>query len=189
MCSSDLYITFGLVLLLMTWLLLGTGVSETLSFTRFDLPGWRLAPALWVVWTALMVWSTTNAVNVTDGLDGLAAGSALFGFIAFTVIAYWAFRNPGVYHLVNPLDLAVFSAAMAGGCGGFLWWNAAPARIFMGDTGALALGGLLGALAIVTNTQLLLAVLGGLFVIETASVIAQVVAFRGFGRQIGRAHV
>jgi phospho-N-acetylmuramoyl-pentapeptide-transferase len=86
------YITFGLVVIMMSWLLMGTGVSETLSFTRFDLPGWQLSPILWVLWTSIMVWATTNAVNVTDGLDGLAAGSALFGFLAFTVIAYWAFR-------------------------------------------------------------------------------------------------
>jgi phospho-N-acetylmuramoyl-pentapeptide-transferase len=84
------WITFGLVLIVMYWLSAGTGVSETLSFTRFDLPGWELNQAVWIVWTAIMVWSTTNAVNVTDGLDGLAAGSALFGFLAFTVIAYWA---------------------------------------------------------------------------------------------------
>ena len=96
------WITFGLVLIVMYWLSAGTGVRETLSFTRFDLPGWELHQAVWVVWTAIMVWSTTNAVNVTDGLDGLAAGSALFGFLAFTVIAYWAFRNPDVYRLVNP---------------------------------------------------------------------------------------
>ncbi|MEY3588617.1 MAG: phospho-N-acetylmuramoyl-pentapeptide-transferase [Actinomycetota bacterium] len=177
------YITFGLVLLLMTWLLLGTGVSENLSFTRFDLPGWKLAPALWVVWTALMVWSTTNAVNVTDGLDGLAAGSALFGFLAFTVIAYWAFRNPDVYHLVNPLDLAVFSAAMAGGCGGFLWWNAAPARIFMGDVGALGLGGALGLLAVTTNTHLLLPLICALNVMEAGSVAIQMGVFKASGRK------
>ena len=107
------YITFAMVIGLMWWLLAGTGISETLSFTRSDFPGWNLSPVLWVVWTAIMVWATTNAVNVTDGLDGLAAGSALFGFLAFTVIAYWGFRNPDVYNLVNPLDLAVFSAAMA----------------------------------------------------------------------------
>ena len=80
------YITFAMVIGLMWWLLAGTGISETLSFTRSDFPGWNLSPVLWVVWTAIMVWATTNAVNVTDGLDGLAAGSALFGFLAFTVL-------------------------------------------------------------------------------------------------------
>lgn len=177
------YITFALVLGLMTWLSLGTGVSETLSFTRFDLPGWHLQPFFWVVWTALMVWSTTNAVNVTDGLDGLAAGSALFGFLAYTVIAYWAFRNPDVYRLVNPLDLAVLSAALAGGCGGFLWWNAAPARIFMGDVGALGLGGALGLLAVTTNTHLLLVLICGLNVMEAGSVAIQMGVFKASGRK------
>ena len=177
------YITFGLVAVMMTWLLLGTGVSETLSFTRFDLPGWQLSPVLWVVWTSLMVWATTNAVNVTDGLDGLAAGSALFGFLAFTVIAYWAFRNPDIYNLVNPLDLAVFSAAMAGACGGFLWWNAAPARIFMGDVGALGIGAALGLLAVTTNTHMLLPLICALNVMEAGSVALQMGVFKASGRK------
>ena len=177
------YITFGLVVVMMTWLLLGTGVSETLSFTRFDFPGWQLSPVLWVVWTSLMVWATTNAVNVTDGLDGLAAGSALFGFLAFTVIAYWAFRNPDIYNLVNPLDLAVFSAAMAGACGGFLWWNAAPARIFMGDVGALGIGAALGLLAVTTNTHMLLPLICALNVMEAGSVALQMGVFKASGRK------
>lgn len=176
------YVTFGLVVLTMTWLVLVTNVSETLSFTRFDFPGIELPAALWVVWTSLMVWATTNAVNVTDGLDGLAAGSATFGFLAFTVIAYWAFRNPDLYHLVNPLDLAVFSIAFAGACGGFLWWNAAPARIFMGDVGALGLGAALGLLAVTTNTHLLLVLICGLNVMEAGSVAIQMTIFKASGR-------
>jgi phospho-N-acetylmuramoyl-pentapeptide-transferase len=177
------YITFALVVGVMAWLSAGTGVSETLSFTRFDLPGWHIPSVLWVLWTALMVWATTNAVNVTDGLDGLAAGSALFGFLAFTVISYWAFRNPDIYHLVNPLDLAVFSAAMAGACGGFLWWNAAPARIFMGDVGALGIGAALGLLAVATNTHLLLPLICALNVMEAGSVALQMSVFKASGRK------
>ncbi len=177
------WITFGLLIGITSWLSWGTGVSETLSFTRFDLPGWHIPSVLWVVWTAFMVWATTNAVNVTDGLDGLAAGSALFSFLAFTVISYWAFRNPGVYQLVNPLDLAVFSAALAGACGGFLWWNAAPARIFMGDVGALGIGAALGLLAVATNTHLLLPLICGLNVMEAGSVALQMGVFKASGRR------
>jgi phospho-N-acetylmuramoyl-pentapeptide-transferase len=178
------YITFGLVVVMMTWLLVGTGVSETLSFTRLDFPGWHLSPVLWVVWTSIMVWATTNAVNVTDGLDGLAAGSALFGFLAFTVIAYWAFRNPLLYHdVINPLDLAVLSASLAGACGGFLWWNAAPAIIFMGDVGALGLGAALGMLAVTTNTHLLLPIVCGINVFEAGSVAVQMGVFKASGRK------
>ena len=93
---------------------------------------------MWVIFAGLIIWATTNAVNVTDGLDGLAGGSALMGFGAFMIIGYWAFRNPEIYgDVVNPLDLAVLAAAFAGACMGFLWFNAAPARIIMGDVGAL----------------------------------------------------
>ena len=116
------YITFGICIVLTWWLHAATGVSETLSFTRSDLPGITFTWPLFVIWTALMVWGTANAVNITDGLDGLAAGSATFGFVAFTVIGYWAFRNPNLYDsVINPLDLAVLSAALGGACGGFLW--------------------------------------------------------------------
>ena len=105
-----------------------------------------------------LIWATTNAVNVTDGLDGLAGGSALMGFGAFMIIGYWAFRNPDVYGaVVNPLDMGVMAAGFAGACLGFLWWNAAPARIFMGDVGALGIGSALAFLALTLNTHLLLA--------------------------------
>lgn len=178
------YITFGMAVLLMWLLAWQTGVSETLSATRADLPGWDLPWPVWVVWTALMVWATTNAVNVTDGLDGLASGSALFGFLAFTIIGYWAFRNPEFYGaVVNPLDLAVLAAGFAGACGGFLWWNAAPARIFMGDVGALGIGAALGFLAVCTNTQMLLPLICGLNVLEAGSVALQMGVFKASGRK------
>ena len=178
------YITFAICIALTWWLTAATGVGDTLSFTRADLPGITFTWPLFVIWTALMVWGTSNAVNVTDGLDGLAAGSASFGFIAFTVIAYWAFRNPQIYSdVVNPLDLAVLAASLAGACGGFLWWNAAPARIFMGDVGALGLGTALGLLAVTTNTHLLLPLICAINVIEAGSVAIQMGVFKASGRK------
>jgi phospho-N-acetylmuramoyl-pentapeptide-transferase len=164
------WITFGIVVALMWLMAAQTGVSETISFTRAEVPGWDVSTPVWVIWTALMVWATTNAVNVTDGLDGLAAGSAMFGFGAFGLIAYFAFRNSDIYSsIVNPLDLAVLAAAMAGACGGFLWWNAAPARIMMGDVGALGIGAALGLLAVTTNTHFLLPIICGINVMEAGS--------------------
>jgi phospho-N-acetylmuramoyl-pentapeptide-transferase len=177
------WITFGITIALLTLLVTTTGVAETISFTRATSPGWEIPSWAFVLWTALMVWSTTNAVNVTDGLDGLAAGSALFGFLAFTIIAYWAFRNPRIYDIVNPLDLAVLSAAMAGACGGFLWWNAAPAKIIMGDVGALGIGAALGMLAVTTNTHLMLILICGINVFEAGSVAVQMGVFKASGRK------
>jgi phospho-N-acetylmuramoyl-pentapeptide-transferase len=178
------YITFGLAILIAWWLAAATGISETISFTRANWPGWDVHWLVWVVWAGLIIWSTTNAVNVTDGLDGLAGGSALLGFLAFAVIAYWEFRNPGIYtSVVNPLDLAVIAAGFAGACGGFLWYNAAPARIFMGDVGALGIGAALALLALGTNTQLLLVLICGLNVMEAGSVAIQMGVFKASGRK------
>lgn len=167
-------------------MLVFTNVKTTISFTRFDSPGIEIGPVGWVALAVLLVLATTNAVNLTDGLDGLAAGSSIFAFAAYTVIAFWGFRHVAVYSDESFLDTAVVSAAMLGACAGFLWWNAAPARIFMGDTGSLAIGAGLAALALSTNTVLLLPIIGGLFVMETVSVILQVGSFRMFGRRIFR---
>jgi phospho-N-acetylmuramoyl-pentapeptide-transferase len=131
-------------------------------------------------------------VNLTDGLDGLATGASCMVFGAYVVIAFWQSGNscllPGAAHncysVRDPLDAAIIAAAAMGACFGFLWWNASPARIFMGDTGSLALGGLLAGIAMTTRTELLLLLLGGLFVVETLSVIIQVAAYRGFGRRV-----
>ncbi|MGH9183068.1 MAG: phospho-N-acetylmuramoyl-pentapeptide-transferase [Acidimicrobiales bacterium] len=161
-------------------------VQTELSFTRLDTVGLDMGPTLWVVWAVVLILATANAVNLTDGLDGLAAGSALFSFAAYVVIAFWAFRHDGLYQIPQALDLAVVAASMVGACAGFLWWNAAPAQIFMGDTGSLAIGAGLAALALVTNTHLLLPILGGIFVVETLSVIVQVVAFRLFHTRVLR---
>jgi phospho-N-acetylmuramoyl-pentapeptide-transferase len=177
------WITMGLAIGVAAWLATGTGISQTLSFTRATLPGWELHTVVWIVWAGLIIWATTNAVNVTDGLDGLAGGSALLGFLAFTIIAYWAFRNPEIYgFVVNPLDLATVAAAFAGACGGFLWYNAAPARIFMGDVGALGVGSALALLALGTNTQVLLILICGINVIEAGSVAIQMGVFKASGR-------
>ena len=165
--------------------------STELSFIRGT--GLDLG-VLFFIWAFLMLIATTNAVNLTDGLDGLASGSSLLVLAAYVFISFWQFRHPcsaglpACYpvDLDGALDTAIVAAGGMGAAAGFLWWNAAPARIFMGDTGSLALGGLLGALAITTNTQLLLIIIGGLFVLETLSVIAQVVAFRSFHRRVFR---
>ena len=149
-----------------------------------------------VVWAFFVLTGSSNAVNLTDGLDGLAAGASILVSAAYIFISFWQFRHTcdllagatGCYAVRGPdlQDVAIVSAAMMGAATGFLWWNAAPARIFMGDTGALAIGGLFGALALVTNTVLLLVIIGGLFVLETLSVIIQVISYRGFGRRVFR---
>jgi phospho-N-acetylmuramoyl-pentapeptide-transferase len=161
-----------------------TSVSTTVSFTRFDNPGWEIGRIGWTIWAVLLITGTTNAVNLTDGLDGLAAGASAMAFAAFTFIGFWQFRHLDVYDVPHALDLAVVGAAMVGGILGFLWWNASPAQIFMGDTGSLAIGSGLAALALATNTHLLLPIIGGLFVVETLSVIIQVLWFKRFRRRV-----
>jgi phospho-N-acetylmuramoyl-pentapeptide-transferase len=160
--------------------------STMLSFTRIDSFGVNLGPVVWVVWATFIIAASSNAVNLTDGLDGLAAGSATFCFVCLGVIGYWQFRHPGIYHVHDALDMALGSVALAGACLGFLWWNAAPAKIFMGDTGSLAIGSGLAALCLLMDLQLLLVIIGGLFVLETVSVAMQVVSFRMFHRRIFR---
>ncbi len=163
-----------------------TSVHTTLAFTRFDSPGLELGRVGWSVWAVLLIIATTNAVNMTDGLDGLAAGASGVGYAAFVIIGFWQFDHYDAYRVAHALDLAVVSAAMFGAIIGFLWWNAAPARIIMGDTGSLALGSGMAALALATSTQLLLPIIGGLFVIETVSVILQIIWFHGLGRRLFR---
>lgn len=160
-------------------------LDPAISWSGHDL--WVIPRVVFAVWVFFIIAGTSNAVNLTDGLDGLACGSAAMAFFVFTIIAFWEFRNPRIYELLEGgaglLDVATLAAAFLGACIGFLWWNAAPARIFMGDTGSLALGGALAALSLVTRTQLLLLIIGGLFVVETVSVILQVAAYRGFNRR------
>jgi phospho-N-acetylmuramoyl-pentapeptide-transferase len=144
-----------------------------------------LGAVLVVIWVAFMVTATSNGVNLTDGLDGLATGASVMTFLAFVLIGVWEFGqscavvvSENCYNVRDPLDLAVVAAAFAGACTGFLWWNASPAKIFMGDTGSLALGGALAGLATSLRVELLLIPLGGLFVIITLSVALQVAYFK-----------
>jgi phospho-N-acetylmuramoyl-pentapeptide-transferase len=165
-----------------------TPASHRLSFIRDDLPGWTLPTVLAIILFLVMIAGASNAVNLTDGLDGLATGASTMVFGAYTLVNIWQNNqncalNPGnkCYEVRDPLDLAVIAAAITGACFGFLWWNASPAKIFMGDTGSLSLGGALAGMAILTRTEFLLAILGGLFVVQTLSVILQVGYFKATG--------
>ena len=172
-----------------------TPASTKLSFiTDF---GWSIGPVLFVVWALFMILAMSNGVNLTDGLDGLATGASVLVFGAYTFIGVWQFQescandqtltNPvACYEVRDPLDLAVIASALMGACLGFLWWNTSPAKIFMGDTGSLALGGVLTGLAICSRTELLVAIMGGLFVLITMSVVIQVGSFRLTGRRVFR---
>ncbi len=168
-----------------------TPADAHISFLRDFGPTIGVLP--FVLWIVLMIAGWSNAVNLTDGLDGLATGAAILVLASYVLIANWQLRNdctvaltPNCYAVRDPLDLAVVAAAVAGACFGFLWWNAPPARIFMGDTGSLALGGVLAGLAVCTKTQLLLVILGGLFVIIIMSVIIQVGFFKATGNRVFR---
>ena len=201
--------------------------STNLSFTR-DIATWNLAPGpIWIgiivflVFVYLVIAAWTNAVNITDGLDGLAAGTVAlllgtYGLIVgssnavnltdgldglaagavalllgtYTAIAFWQFRNScdvaigaGCYDVRDPLDVGILAISGLGACLGFLWWNAAPAKIFMGDTGSLALGGLIAGLSFVTKTELLMVIVGFIFVMEVASVAIQIAAFQTTGKR------
>ena len=179
--------TIGLLVVALTFAILSVyqaGVRTEISFTRplgITLPAWA-----YIAWVVLIIMGTANAVNLADGLDGLAAGSAVYAFAAFVFVGFWQFRHPSVYGVGPALDLSLAAAAMAGSCAGFLWWNCAPARIFMGDTGSLAIGAGLAALALTTNTQLLLPLVGGLYVMITLSVMIQIFTFRIFSRRMFR---
>jgi phospho-N-acetylmuramoyl-pentapeptide-transferase len=157
-------------------------VDTHLSFTRYDLPGWDLGHVGWMILAVFFIVGFSNAVNLTDGLDGLAAGNASFAYSAYAAIGFWQLRHPE-YNVVQSLDPALISMAMACACVGFLWWNANPARIFMGDTGSLAIGAGIAAMALMTNTQMLLFLIGGVFIIETVSVILQVATFKLFNKK------
>jgi phospho-N-acetylmuramoyl-pentapeptide-transferase len=160
-----------------------TPASTHLSFLS-DF-GVSIGAVLFVIWAVLIVLGTSNGVNLTDGMDGLATGSSILVLAAYVIIGNWQGRNDcttalaqNCYQVRDPYDAAVVAAVVMGACFGFLWWNAPPAKIFMGDSGSLALGGVIGGLAIVTRTELLLLLLGGLFVIITMSDVIQIGVFK-----------
>jgi phospho-N-acetylmuramoyl-pentapeptide-transferase len=162
--------------------------STQLTFTRTGVLDVNLGQVGWVVFAVIVMVGSSNAVNITDGVDGLAAGAGTFCFAVLSIMGYWIFRHFAIYHVLpaSAIDLALVSVALAGACIGFLWWNAAPARIIMGDTGSLAIGAGLAAVCLLLDLDLLLLIIGGLFVMETLSVILQVISFRVFGRRIFR---
>ena len=175
-----------------------TPASTYLSYVR-DIEVISMGSIVFVIFCWLVVAAWSNAVNFTDGLDGLAAGSMAMVLGSYVLVTFWQFQNacaggpkpaaeitPGCYQVRDPLDLAIIAVAGGGACLGFLWWNAAPAKIFMGDTGSLALGGMLAGLSITTRTELLAVVIGALFVAEILSVVIQIAFFRTTGRRVFR---
>jgi phospho-N-acetylmuramoyl-pentapeptide-transferase len=192
-------LSLGTILGVYLWLFpLSTlpGASTTLPFYKYIL----IVP--WFAWmyvpfVAFILTGTSNAVNLTDGLDGLASGLVAIAAGTFALFAYLigridASQYLGIYYLRGAGELTVFCVALFGACVGFLWYNAKPAQVFMGDTGALALGGALGAVAILLKSEFLLLLIGGVFVAETLSVIIQRVVFKyrkwRYGVEYARQH-
>lgn len=175
-----------------------TPASTKISFIRdtgLDLAfaGATLGLILFVLWANFLITAWSNAVNLTDGLDGLATGASLIVFGAYVVVGVWQFNQrctslatagPRCYEVRDPLELAVVAAAITGACFGFLWWNASPAKIFMGDTGSLALGGALAGLSILSRTEILAAIIGGLFVLVVLSDVIQIGFFKMTGKRV-----
>jgi phospho-N-acetylmuramoyl-pentapeptide-transferase len=161
-----------------------TPASDHISFLH-DISWLGLGSIVFVLWCYLLTAGWSNAVNLTDGQDGLASGACAMAFAAYVVVGVWQYGQScgtsaarGCYQVRDPLDLAVVAAAVMGACFGFLWWNAAPAKIMMGDTGALGLGGAFAGLSICTRTEALAAVIGGVFLMELFSVMIQVGSYK-----------
>lgn len=175
-----------------------TPASTKVSFlrdTNFDLAfaGLGLGLILFVIWSNFLITAWTNAVNLTDGLDGLATGVSITVFGAYVLISIWQFNQSCqnviestkiCYNTRDPLSLAIIAAAIVGSLCGFLWWNGAPAKIFMGDTGSLALGGALAGISILSRTQILAAILGGLFVLIVLSDVIQIGYFKATRKRV-----
>lgn len=191
-------VVFALLALLVTDEHGRTPASTAISFIRdtsIDLAfaGPVVGVVLFLVWSNLLITGASNGVNITDGLDGLAAGASVMVFGAYTLMSWWQYNQnctlvpgPDCYDVSNSVDLAIVACAIAGGCFGFLWWNASPAQIIMGDTGSLSLGAAMAGLAILTHTQLMLLILGILFVLITLSVIIQIISFKLTGKRVFR---
>ncbi len=186
--KTRLLLEFFVAGLACTWIASRTGTNLYLPFVKdMAIP----LGFFYIAFAAFIVTGFGNAVNLTDGLDGLATMPMIIAAAAFAIIAYLIgnirFSDYlGVHHVAGAGELAVFCAALIGACLGFLWYNAPPAAVFMGDTGSLALGGALGTIAVVTNHELVLLVVGGLFVLETVSVIVQVASFKMTGKRVFR---
>jgi phospho-N-acetylmuramoyl-pentapeptide-transferase len=171
-----------------------TVATTKLSFIR-DIDWLELGRIGAIILFVLVIIAASNGVNLTDGLDGLATGTSVMVLSAYGFIGFWQYRHwcadpdysaAYCYAVRDPLEIAMIAAAGAAACVGFLWWNASPARIFMGDTGALGLGGLIGGLAVATRTTLLLPIIGALFVIITMSVIIQRISYKTTGKRVFR---
>ena len=186
--AGQLFIATGTTLAAINWVGVSANIYLPLTehyiplslvATTFNLPAFMGAfsvtiPWLYLLFALIMIIGFTNAVNLTDGLDGLASGTVTIVALVFAAIAYAS----------GSLPVAIAATAIAGGCIGFLWWNCYPAKIFMGDTGSLALGGAIAGLALVTKTELLAVVIGGIFVIEALSVAIQVLVFKKTGKRV-----
>ena len=177
-----------------------TPASTRVSFIRdtsvnLAFAGATVGLVLFVLWANFLITAWSNAVNLTDGLDGLATGASVMVFAAYVLVGIWKLNQscqfvdragPGCYEVRDPRDIAILAAAIMGACFGFLWWNASPARIFMGDTGALALGGALAGLSIISRTEILAAIIGGLFVVIVLSDVIQIGWFKMTGKRVFR---
>jgi phospho-N-acetylmuramoyl-pentapeptide-transferase len=164
--------------------------STHISFvkdTGIDLAfaGRTLGIVLFIIWVNFLITAWSNAVNLTDGLDGLATGTSAITFGVYVIIVFWQLSHicshahlQNCYIVRGPRDVAMVTAAVAGSCIAFLWWNCAPAKIFMGDTGSLALGGTFAGMSVVTRTELLAVIIGGLFVLIALSDVIQIVGFK-----------
>lgn len=168
-------------------------VTGDTGYSRLLVPFFKsFYPALgllFIPWVMFIMAAATNAVNLTDGLDGLAIGTTGVCALTFTIVAYLTSRADTAAYLHLPhvpagSEVTVFGAALVGSCLGFLWFNAHPAEIFMGDTGSMLLGGALGSMALILKQEALLAIVGGVFVIEALSVIIQVMSYKTTGRRV-----